>query len=229
LYPAAENAHRDDTAYRFRVAAVNSAGTGTPTAFSVAVIAGAPAMPVNVTALPGGAPAATGSLIVSFSAVANHGSAITSYTATCVSSNGGATRSQSGTTLPLTVTTVTTGKTYRCTARATNARGAGPVSFGSPDVIVGSPAPPTSVSAVRTAAGKLGVTFTAGANHGSAITGYTAACTSSDSGVFNTKTGPASPVTVIGLTAGSTYTCTVTAINARGAGPESATSLPVTA
>jgi hypothetical protein len=55
------------------------------------------------------------------------------------------------------------------------------------------------------------------------------ACTSSNAGVAKSATGAASPISVTGLTAGKTYTCTVTAHNARGFGPASAPSAAVTA
>jgi hypothetical protein len=69
------------------------------------------------------------------------------------------------------------------------------------------------------------VTFTAPvSNGGSPITGYTV--TSSPGGI--TRTGSASPITVTGLTNGTTYTFTVTATNANGTGPASAVSNSVT-
>ena len=47
------------------------------------------------------------------------------YTATCTSSNGGVTKSVAGTGSPISVTGLTTGKTYTCTVKAHNARGYG--------------------------------------------------------------------------------------------------------
>ena len=56
-------------------------------------------------------------------------------------------------------------------------------------------------------------------NGGSAILSYTATC--NPGGVF--ISGAASPLTVLGLTNGTTYTCSVTATNAAGTGAASAT------
>jgi titin len=75
---------------------------------------------------------------VKFVLGANNGSAITSQTARCTSSNGGAagTATHSGATAaPITVPSLTTGKTYTCTVTATNARGASAESSASAAVI----------------------------------------------------------------------------------------------
>jgi hypothetical protein len=62
------------------------------------------------------------------------GSPITAYTATCVTSNGGATRTASRAATPISVASLTPGKTYTCTVRATNALGTGPASAASTTV-----------------------------------------------------------------------------------------------
>jgi hypothetical protein len=79
------------------------------------------------------------------------------------------------------------------------------------------------------AAGQIRVRFTPGANNGSKITSYTARCASSNGGVTTVKSGAASPLTVVGLTVGKSYRCTVTATNARGTSPLSTASGAVTA
>ena len=59
------------------------------------------------------------------------------------------------------------------------------------------------------------IAFTAPAsNGGSAITGYTVTCTAG--ATTATATGPASPLTVTGLTNGTAYTCSVVATNIAG-------------
>jgi hypothetical protein len=96
-------------------------------------------------------------------------------------------------------------------------------------VVVGSPAAPTGVTAVKVANGQLKVSFTPGANNGSGITSFTATCTSSNGGGPGTATGAASPLTVTSLTTTKTYTCTVKATNARGSSLASTPSAAVVA
>ena len=85
------------------------------------------------------------------------------------------------------------------------------------------PAAPAIGTATAHNAGAF-VAFSAPDNGGSAITGYTATCSSSDGGATGSASGTASPIDVSGLTNGSTYTCIVTASNDRGAGPPSSPS-----
>ncbi|MDP9335960.1 MAG: fibronectin type III domain-containing protein, partial [Actinomycetota bacterium] len=215
--------------YTCTVTATNARGTGLASGPSLQVIVGSPAAPTNVKAVPGSTTTATGPLTVSFTPGANNGAAISNYTVTCTSSNGGASGSNTGTASPITVTGLTTAKTYTCTVTATNTRGAGLASAPSLPVIVGSPAAPTGVSAVKVASGQVKVSFTAGTDNGSAISSFTATCTSSDGGVSGSQTGPASPITVTSLTTAKTYTCTVTATNTRGTSLASPSSTAIVA
>jgi hypothetical protein len=199
---------------------------------------GPPGAPTAVVAKSGSSATATGSIGVTYAApVDNGGRAITLYTATCTSSNGGVTKTgtHAGPTAGgITVSAVTTAKTYTCKVTAKNALGTSVASVASPAVIVGSPAPPTVVVAksgsTTTTTGPLTVTFTIGANNGSAIQSQTATCISSNGGVTKTGThtgATAAAITVAGATTGRTYTCKVTAKNARGVGLASVASLPV--
>jgi hypothetical protein len=215
--------------YTCTVTATNARGIGPTSTSSAPAIVGSPAAPSNTRAMSGSTTTATGPLVVSFTPGANNGSGITRFTATCTSTNGGTVRTATGTTSPITVTATTTAKSYTCTVTATNARGIGPAAVASPAVIVGTPAAPSPVTVVKVASQQLRVTFTPHANNGSATTSFTTSCVSSNGGVAGSHTGPASPITVTGLTASKTYTCTVKATNARGAGLPSTPTSPIVA
>ncbi len=91
-------------------------------------------------------------------------------------------------------------------------------------VVAVTPGAPTSVSATAGDA-QASVSFTAPSNTGgSAITSYTATCTSSDGGASGAQSGAGSPLSVAGLTNGKTYTCTVSAANSAGSGSASSAS-----
>jgi large repetitive protein len=74
-----------------------------------------------------------------------------------------------------------------------------------------SPAAPV-IGAATAGNGSATIEFTAPSTGGSPITGYTATC---NPGAI-TATGAANPVTVMGLTNGTVYTCSVTAAYAFG-------------
>ena len=84
------------------------------------------------------------------------------------------------------------------------------------------PAAPTGVTATA-APTQASLAFTAPADTGgSPITGYQASCTPQGGGTALTANGTASPIVVAGLTNGTTYDCTVAAVNAVGTGAASA-------
>jgi uncharacterized protein (TIGR02145 family) len=183
------------------------------------ITATVPGPPTSVTAAAGNASAS-----VAFVAPTNNGgSAITGYTVT--SSPGGITAT--GATSPINVTGLTNGTAYTFTVVATNAIGNSSPSTASSAVTPSAPTvpgPPTSVTAVGGNA-QATISFTAPAsNGGSPITGYTV--TSSPGGI--TGTGSGSPITVSGLTNGTSYTFTVVATNAIGNSSPSTASSAVT-
>jgi hypothetical protein len=114
--------------------------------------------------------------------------------------------------------------TVKCTVTATNSAGsANATSAATATIAAGVPGAPTSVTAVGGNT-QATISFTAPAiTGGVAITSYTA--TSSPEGF--TASGSASPLTVTGLTNGTSYTFTVTATNAIGTGPAGGPSSPV--
>ena len=215
------------TAYTFTVTASSAAGT------SAASVASNSATPATVPTAPtiGTVMQGTTAAIVTFTApVSNGGSAITGYT---VTSNpaGGVDFNANTTDLTHNITGLTKGTAYTFTVKAVNAIGTSAASAAP------NSAPPGGVPGVPymrgatladTTAATATVSFTAPDNNGgSAITGYTVK--SSPGGL--TATGAASPLTVTGLTYGTTYTFTVTASNAAGtsaASVESNSATPAT-
>jgi uncharacterized protein (TIGR02145 family) len=122
------------------------------------------------------------------------------------------------------ITALTAGQVYYVKAYAANSAGTAygnEISFTSTTTIPGAPTIGTATAGNAQAT----VTFTVPiSNGGSTITGYTV--TSVPGGL--TGTGTASPITVTGLTNGTAYTFTVTAINAIGNSAASSASNSVT-
>jgi len=113
--------------YQFTVDAMNVVGHGAASGKSVAIIVGVPGSPGK----PKVTKVASKSLKVTWTAAANNGAAISQYNVTCKSSNGGVTKTKSGKASPITVGTLTAGKSYTCRVTATNSRGTGAASAAS--------------------------------------------------------------------------------------------------
>ena len=210
--------------YTFTVSATNSAGTGALSAPSNLVLIGTPSPAVSPSVTPGNARAT-----IKWKAPANNGSAITGYTVTPVLGAVAQTaRAAHTTATTVTIAGLANAKAYTFRIVAKNSRGTGAIATTAP-AVVGTPTAPGGVKAVKVSAGSLSVTFAAGANNGAPVTKYTAACTSSNGGGAKSNTGTAGPIADTGLTAGKIYTCTITATNSRGTGPQSAPSAAVRA
>ncbi len=163
---------------------------------------------------------------VSVTFTSNAAAGITSFDAECVSPDGGATGTTSGPASPLTVSGLTGGKSYQCRVKATNPIGSSAFSpFGdlvTVTVAAVAPGAPVITSAKAKSPKKAKITFTPGSAGSSPVTSYTVTCKGKGGAKTRTKTGPASPITVKGLTPGKKYKCTVTATNAAGTSPASA-------
>lgn len=207
------------TSYTFTLTATNSVGTGPASSASSAITpATVPGAPTIGTATKG-----NGQVSVAFTAPASTGgSAITSYTATATP--GGLTGTAASS--PVVVSGLTNGTSYVFTVTATNAVGTGLPSATSAAAIPSTvPSAPTIGVATLSADTTASIAFVAPNNGGSAITGYTVTSTPESL----TGTGSSSPISVMGLTPGITYTFTVTATNANGTSAASAASNSVTA
>jgi hypothetical protein len=216
--------------YTCHVTATNAVGVGPSSPESASVTpAWLPDPPDAPTITPG-----NNNMLVTFVAPANNGSAITLYTATCTSTDGGATGVVSGTASPITVTGLTNSNTYTCHVVAVNAQGmSSPSDESAPAIADAVPAAPAKPTATPGGA-RISVSFILPADNGDPIFKTTATCTSSNGGVTRSAvTQPQdlgetfSPITVTGLTNGSSYTCKVTATNLVGTSPASPASDPV--
>jgi hypothetical protein len=183
-----------------------------------------PGKPTAVVAQSGG----NGSALVSWTAPANTGGeVITGYSVT--SSPGGKTCDWSSGLHQCTVTGLTNGQTYTFTVTATNSTGTGAPSDPSNSIVpaaADAPGAPTGVTAV---AGSVSATvsWSAPASDGGAPIESYMVTSSSGAHTCTWTSGPLS-CTVSGLTAGQSYTFTVSATNGAGTGPASAASNSVT-
>ncbi|WP_051752255.1 putative Ig domain-containing protein [Streptosporangium amethystogenes] len=194
------------------VVTLGRAGSATYTYIS------APSAPATPTAVAGKTSAA-----VSWTAPAGNGSTITGYVVTPFIGGVAQTPlSFDASATNRTLTGLTAGSSYTFTVAAVNAVGTGPASAASSAVTpYDVPGRPTVTSAT---AGTLSanLTWTAPAGNGSTITGYVV--TPYIAGVAQstqTFSGTVTTQTVTNLTAGISYTFTVTAVNAAGSGQAS--------
>jgi hypothetical protein len=219
--PIIATALTNGSTYTCTVTATNAVGTSVPSGASTSFVpATVPSAPTIGTATDG-----DGTASVTLTPNGDGGDAVTLFTSTCTSSNGGALHANSNTTSPVVVTGLTNGRTYTCTATATNTVGTSLASAAS-NVFThpGPPSPPTAVVATP-GVGTASVAFTPGFDGNSPITGYTATCSPAFPGNPPvTGTDPTGPIVVTGLAGGVTYSCTVTATNALGTSAASAPS-----
>ena len=205
------------TTYLVQVRATNSIGDGawSPSATGTP---GTPAAPDAPSLLSGNA-----KLTVTWTAPTANGSAITDYDLRH-SSDSGATwtvvENGTSTALTATLTTLTNGTSYQVQVRAGNANGDGAWSS-SATAQAGAPEPPAAPT-LTSGNAQLGVSWTAPASSGSAITDYDVRY-SSDSGATWTELADATPstdltATIATLTNGTAYQVQVRAGNARGDG-----------
>jgi gliding motility-associated-like protein len=123
-------------------------------------------------------------------------------------------------TSPVTIPGLTNGASYTLALRAVNAVGLSVASASVTAIPATVPSAPTSLSATA-GNGQVQISFTAGADGGSAITNYEY---SLDNGTTWTALNPvdnSSPVTITGLTNGTTYLVKIRGVNTAGQGAAS--------
>jgi len=184
-----------------------SASRSTGISLRIVVAFAVPGVPTSVVATQIG----SDSVSIAFSAPAiTGGIAIDYYTAT--SSPGAITATALST--PIYMRGLTGGTTYSFTVKATNSIGSSNASTSStPIVMYTVPDAPTITSVIRGGSGTAIVNFTAGANNGGS-TVFSNVATSNPGAV--SSTAAVSPITVSGLTNGTSYTFLMYAINNAG-------------
>ncbi|MEJ5255823.1 MAG: fibronectin type III domain-containing protein [Acidimicrobiales bacterium] len=212
--------------YKFQVAAISDAGTGPDSVMSTPVVAGAPARPAVWSQRISG----DGQVTISGPAPADNGSPITGYVV--IPYIGGvaqAPQTFSGSSTTLTVTGLTNGTAYTFRVAAVNARGTGPASPPGQAIVVGLPEAPTFAGARVPGDGEVTISWNPPVDNGSPITGYTVVPYIGGVAQAPVSFDASSTTrTITGLTNGVTYTFRVSATNARGQGPGSGPSGPVT-
>jgi titin len=204
------------TSYTVYLKATNSIGTG-PASASVTATANisVPGAPTDLVATGGNR-----TLSVAFS-INNGGSAITNYSYSITGVGGTYIAfSPAQTSSPVTITTtngitaLTNGTNYTVYLKAINAIGTGAAS----DPVIATPfTVPNSPSGLSVIPGdqSLFINFSAGNNGGSPITNYSYSINGAN-GTYILLNTTSSPLTITGLTNGTTYTIHLKAINAAG-------------
>jgi hypothetical protein len=202
--------------YEFQIVATNAIGPGPLSNWSNPVFPfGLPSAPLTVNAWTG-----NGKAMLQWTPASANGSAIINYTVTA--SPGGKTLTVPGSQTSAAFDGLTLGTSYTFTIHATNDAGGGPESTPSnATTIAAAPGAPTGVTAVAGEANAT-VSWNAPADNFSPLTIYT--ITATPGGQTRTVFAPATSWIFNNLPGGISYTFTVHATNAIGAGPESASS-----
>lgn len=185
---------------------------------SIAIAATAPTAPTGITAKLG-----SNHVSLSFTPPSSPGSsAVAWYTATCT--DGKLKFVGSGPNSPVIVSGLTQQVNYTCTVSATNSQLNSPesaaltVKLPSPPAFTVYPSAPQNVTAIA-GNSSIRLDFTKPLTDGGfTILGYSSSCTG---GSVANKEALSSPIIIGGLKNGKSYTCTVAAINAQGAGADS--------
>ena len=210
--------------YTFKIAAKNAIGTGPKSVATVGVLVGTPGPPRTVTAKSGeGRATLTWQVPVSANGGPINAYIITPY------QNGVAKPAITVPPLPRsrTILSLQNGKSYTFKVTAKNSFGKGPASAASVAVTIGVPLPPTDVHIAFGPSNSFKVSFSS-VDSTVPVTKYTATCVSSNGGVTQVKSSGATLIKFGAPTRHRTYTCTVTATNARGTSKSSAKSNSLT-
>ena len=171
-------------------------------------ISSSPSAPTSLSATAG-----NGQATISFTAGSNGGSAITNYKYSLDGTTYTA-LSPTDATSPVTITGLTNGTSYSISLKAVNSSGDSAASAAVSVTPSTTPSAPTSLTATA-GNGQATISFTAGSNGGSAITNYKYSLDGTNYTALS-PTDATSPVTITGLTNGTSYSIYLKAVNANG-------------
>ena len=126
---------------------------------------------------------------------------------------------------PVLISGLLNGRTYECSARATNLNGTSAASASVSTTLAQTMPLQPIISSTDSGDGELTL-FVSQSSQSTTVDSYKATCT--DGTNTYTSTSTSSPITVSGLTNDVTYTCTVTATNSVGTSSASAATAPIT-
>jgi hypothetical protein len=196
------------TSYTIYLKAVNANGDSSASSSVTVTPSTTPSAPTSLSATAGDEQAT-----INFTPGSNGGSAITNYKYSTDGTNYTA-LSPTDSSSPVTISGLTNGTSYTIYLKAVNANGDSAASSSVTVTPSSTPSAPTSLSATA-GDGQATISFTPGSDGGSAISNYKY----STDGTTYTALSPtdnSSPVTITGLTNGTSYTIYLKAVNANG-------------
>ena len=215
-----------NTTYHVKLKAVNDLGDSAASAAVSFTTEGVPAAPTSLSAS-----SITGSTAaIAFTAGAANGASITNYKFAVSTDNvtyGAYTAlDPADASTPVTVTGLTAGTLQYIKLKAVNSNGDSAASAAVSLTTLSTPSAPTSLSAGSITETTVDISFTPGDQGGSAITNYQYALSTDSGSTYSSFTAlnPAdatSPITISGLSGGTTYYVKLKAVSSIGAGTES--------
>ena len=214
-----------NTTYHVKLKAVNDLGDSVASSAVSFTTEGVPATPTSLSASN-----ETGdSVAIAFTAGAANGASISNYKYAVSTDNvtysAFAALSPADFTTPVTVSGLTPGTLQYIKLKAVNSNGDSAASAAVSFTTLATPDAPTSLSAVPGLT-SVDISFTPGAQGGSAITNYQYAISTNSGSTYGSFTALAtpdatSPITITGLTSDTAYYIKLKAVNSAGAGAES--------